>query len=444
MTVNRNRIAEALFAQPRDEPRAKARWRAVVQIVWLLVRDTFDGRLDRHARGLVYSTLIAIVPVLAFAIIGLKAIGERALLAPALYNLLAPLGPGGRELADKLLIVVGNLQIGVLSIFSIVVLVFAVVMLLFKIESGLDAAWQVTDARINLPRSLQYFGLLIVGPMFLFVAFGVTATLTSHSVLTRLAIIGAALPVIGKILSYVIAIVAFTLINLITPNVRVRFRAALAAGIAGGLAWNAVGQLFAFLAARSTGLSAIYSGLAIVILFLSWLYVSWLILLLGGRLGFYVQNPSWRRPVEELRPLVPASAEASALDIMLIAAERFKTGGRPFGLGEFVGRLGVPGIRLEPVLGHLLRARLLHETGRRSYVLARAPGAITVAQVIDAVRGETEAGMGEGLTELLDRAHAARIEAFAGTTLADLAGDAPEAVPAGEEDESARRAKAQD
>ncbi|MGH8274169.1 MAG: YhjD/YihY/BrkB family envelope integrity protein [Gammaproteobacteria bacterium] len=434
--MSQNRITRALFTQEKEASGAHIRLRTTAQIVWLLLRDIFDGRLDRHARGLVYSTLVAMIPLLAFAIITLKAVGERAFLGPALHNMLAPLGYGGRDLADKLLTVVDKVHIGVLSIFSIVVLAYAAVTLLFKIESGLDAAWQVTDARISFRRSLQYLGLLIVGPIFLFAAFGVTATLTNQSVTAHLAIVGSALPVIGKILPYVIAVVAFTLINLITPNARVHWRAALAAGIAGGLFWQGVGQLFAFLAARSTGLSAIYSSFAILILFLSWLYVSWMILLLGGRLGFYVQNPTWRRPADELRPLVPASAEASALDIMLIAAERFEDGGKPYGLGEFVGRLGVPGIRLEPVTGHLLRAGLLRNSGRRAYVLARSPEKISVAEVINAVRGETEAGMGEGLTELLDRAHDARIEAFAGTTLADLAGDTPEPEPGESVDET--------
>jgi membrane protein len=435
--MSQNRFTRTVFACYSEETGFRGRLRMAGQLIWLLAGDAFEGRLDRHARGLVYSTLVAIIPLLAFTIIALKAIGERGFLAPALYQLLAPLGYGGREIEDKLLGIVGNVHVGLLTSFSVVVLAFAAVMLLAKIESALDAAWQVTDARLSFWRVLQYVGLLIVGPIFLLAAFGLTATLTSRSVLAHLAIIGDALPAFGIALPYLIAVVAFTLINLITPNVRVRLRPALAAGIAGGLVWQAVGQLFAFLAARSTGLSAVYSGLAILILFLTWLYVSWLILILGGRLGFYVQNPTWRRPAEELRPLVPASAEASALDIMLIAAERFAEGDRPYGLGEFVGRLGVPGVRLEPVIGHLLRTGLLLRVGRRSYVLAREPKEIKVAQIIDAVRGETEAGMGEGLSELLDRAHDARIEAFAGTTLADLRDDTPEPEP--EEDAASGR-----
>lgn len=429
--MTRFKLKHALFARRPDEPRALATVRFTLQIAWLLFHDAFEGQLDRHARGLVYSTLIAMIPVLVFAVIALQALGVHGVLAPTVNRLLEPLGPGGLELAHKLIAVVSNVHIGVLGVFGILLLAFAAVMLLFKIESALDAAWQVTDARVTFSRSLQYIGLLIAGPVLLFAAFGVTATLTNKSVVQHLAIIGDALPVMGKVFPYVIAVVAFTLLNLITPNARVRFRPALVAGLAGGLVWQGVGQLFAFLTATSTRMSAVYSSFAILILFLTWLYVSWLVLLLGARLGFYMQNPLWRRPDEDLKPLGPASAEASAIDIMVIAAERFASEGEPREQGDFVGRLGVPGIRIEPVLAHLVTAGLLLKTRKRDYVLAREPREITVAQIIGAVRGEAESGLGRGLAELLRRAHDARTEAFAGATLADLVGDTPESEEEG-------------
>src|SRR5699024_2224619 len=98
-----------------------------------------------------------------------------------------------------------------------------------------------------------------------------------------------------------------------------------------------------------------------------------------------------------------------------------------------VGRLAVPGVRLEPVLDHLTGAGLLRKTRKRAYVLTRDSCSISVAEIIDAVRGGSEAGLGRRAAELLHRARAARIEAFDGATLADLAGDTPESGEAGDE-----------
>ncbi len=418
--MNLKRIEQKLFARPASEPRWTASLRATAQIVWLLVRDIFEGQLNLYAMSLVYSTLIAIVPLLAFAVAALKGLGVKGVLGPSLHRLLEPLGASGGELADKMLVFVGNVQVGVLGIVGILLLVFTAISLPRKIEAGLNAAWQVTEVRPTFARSMHYISLLIVGPVFLFAAFGLTAMLTNKNVSEHLAIIGPLLPVLGKLLPYLIAIIAFTAINLITPNTRVRLHAALVAGIAGGIVWQGAGQIFAMLTARSTQLSAVYSSFAILILFLIWVYLSWLILLLGARVGFYVQNPAWRRPHKERRPLAPANAEATALDIMLAASERFAAGGQPLSLGECVGRLGIPGLRLSPVLEQLVAADLLYRAGTRGYVLARSAEKITVAEVLNAARGEVSAAEAGWLDGLLDKAHTASMEALGGTTLTDL------------------------
>lgn len=414
-------IERSLFARHYHEHRPVHWLRTCGQIAWLLLRDIIEGRLNLYAMSLVYSTLIAIVPLLAFAVAGLKGLGIKGVLGPSLNRVLEPLGPAGHELSDKILLFVGNVQVGVLGIFGILLLAFTAISLLHKIEAGLNAAWQVSESRPALTRSMQYISLLIVGPVFLFAAFGLTATLTNKSVMDHLSIIGAVLPVIGKLLPYLIAIAAFTLINLITPNTRVKFRAALAAGIAGGIVWQGAGQIFALLTARSTRLSAVYSSFAILILFLTWVYLSWLILLLGGRIGFYVQNPAWRRPHDDRRPLAPASAEATALDIMLAAAERFADGKAPLSIGDCVGRIGISGLRLEPVFDHLVAADLLFRVGGRGYTLARSAEKITVAEVLDAARGEVPESEPGWMGGLLGKAHTARIEAVGSTTLAELA-----------------------
>jgi len=419
--MNLKTIERSLFARHYHE-RQPAHWlRTCGQIAWLLLRDVAEGRLNLYAMSLVYSTLIAIVPLLAFAFAALKGLGINGVLGPALQRLLEPLGPAGNELTNKILLFVGNVRVGVLGIFGILLLAFTALSLLRKIEAGLNAAWQVGESRPALTRSMQYISLLIVGPVFLFSAFGVTATLTSRSVMEHLSIIGPLLPLVGKLLPYLIAIAAFTLLNLITPNTRVRFRAALAAGIAGGIVWQGAGQIFALLTARSTRLDAVYSSFAILILFLTWVYLSWLILLLGARIGFYVQYPAWRRPHDDRRPLDPASAEATALDIMLAAAKRFTAGKPPLTLGDCVGRIGISGLRLEPVLDHLVAADLLFRVSGRGYALARSADKITVTEVLEAARGEVPASEPGWMGTLLGKSHAARVEALGKTTLADLA-----------------------
>src|SRR5690606_7638400 len=80
------------------------------------------------------------------------------------------------------------------------------------------------------------------------------------------------------------------------PNCQVRFRAALIGGLFAGALWAASGAIFTSFVASSTRTMVIYAGFAIVIVTLFWLYISWLVLLLGAQLAFYVQNPQYLRP----------------------------------------------------------------------------------------------------------------------------------------------------
>ena len=90
---------------------------------------------------------------------------------------------------------------------------------------------------------------------------------------------------------------------------RVRpIRPALLAGVLAGAAWVAMGGLFTSFIVNVTRNEAIYSGFAIVLAAMIWLQLSWLILLLGAQLSFYVQNPTCLRPAQ---PPQPEAAVAS-------------------------------------------------------------------------------------------------------------------------------------
>ncbi len=380
-----HRIEQRLFGPPPG--RAQPALRTAAQLAWLMARDLYEGRLNLQAASLVYSTIVAIVPFLAFGVAALKGLGVSGVLQPALLQLLEPLGPAGAEFAGRTVAFVNHVKVGVLGTLGVLLLVLTALSLLRKIEIGLNEAWQVTDSRPLIGRSLEYLGLLVVGPVFLLAAFGLTTSLVNRDLAHAL---GPLATVLGRVVPFLITIIAFTSINLITPNTRVRLRPALAAGIAGGIVWQSAGLAFALLAASSTRLSAIYSSFAILILFLVWIYLSWLILLLGARLGFYLQYPAWRNPRSRLSPLQPARAERTAIDIMRLAARRFTGSGRPLTLSHVAGRLGLASPCLKPVITPLVNAGLLHFIPSRGYVLARAPEAITLAEILDAARGRAQ------------------------------------------------------
>ncbi len=107
--------------------------------------------------------------------------------------------------------------------------------------------------------------------------------------------------------------------------------------------WAAVGALFARIVVYSAKTAAIYAGFAVVLLFLVWVYLSWLILLLGAQLSFYVQHPEHLRSGHAEVPLTSALRERVALAVMYLVGERFVAGGARWTINGLAERLDVPG-----------------------------------------------------------------------------------------------------
>jgi len=92
---------------------------------------------------------------------------------------------------------------------------------------------------------------------------------------------------LGEIIPYILTILSFTLIYILIPNTKVRFKSALYGAIIATILWKSIGALFSAFIVDSTNYTAIYSGFAILIIFMLWIYISWLIILTGASISYY-------------------------------------------------------------------------------------------------------------------------------------------------------------
>jgi membrane protein len=205
------------------------------------------------------------------------------------------------------------------------------------------------------------------------------------------------LQTISRLVPYLLVIAAFTFVYLFIPNTQVRFWPALVGGVAGGIVWQTAGWLFAVFVVSSGQYAAIYSGFAILILililFMIWLYVSWLVLLFGASVAFYVQRPEYLYLGAGEPRLSNRVRERLALSVMSLVTQRFVSGEPAASLSVFTQLLGVPMRVLERVLEALESRQLLTRSGDDPplYLLARDPAAISLSEVLGAVRSHGEA-----------------------------------------------------
>jgi membrane protein len=277
-----------------DKTAPRSPWMHFLQIVTMAVRDLMAGMITLHAMSLVYTTLLSMVPLLAVSISVLKGFGVHDQLEPALANFLAPLGEQSVELTTRIIGFVENMKIGVLGAVGLVMLIYTAISLIQKIEAAFNHTWRLKASRSLMQRFSDYLSVIMVGPVLVFSAVGITASLGSNHIvefLNSLPYMSNLLYLFGKLLPFLLVIAAFTFIYLLVPNTRVRIQSALYGAVIAGSLWQVSGILFTSFIGGSAKYTAIYSGFAVMLVFMIWLYLSWVILLIGASISFYHQNP---------------------------------------------------------------------------------------------------------------------------------------------------------
>ena len=366
-----------------------------IRLLVVLVRQFVAGELNLRAMSLVYTTLLSIVPLLAVSFSVLKGFGVHNQVEPLLLNFLQPLGSRGVELSDNIIGFVENVKVGVLGSLGLLFLLYTVVSLIQKVESSFNYVWQVERLRGLAQRFSSYLSVILIGPVLVFAALGLTATAMSNSLVQQLMTVeplGYVLLATSKLVPYLLIIAAFSFLYMFIPNTRVKLGPALIGGLVAGVLWQSSGWAFAAFIASSSKYAAIYSGFAIMILLLIWLYLNWLILLLGAQVAFYMQYPQYmtREPVQ-LR-LSNRLRERLALQIMFMVAEHHIYNRAPWTSEALVHHLGLPMQPVHHVLQLMVSSDFLAETSDEppAYLPRRDVETITLSELYEVVRSAGE------------------------------------------------------
>lgn len=367
----------------------------LLRLLFVVVRELANGQLNLQAMSLVYTTLLSLVPLLAVSFSVLKAFGVHNQVEPYLLTLVAPLGEQGNELVETILGFVENMKVGVLGSVGLALLLYTVVSLIQKVEGAFNYVWHAKSTRSLSRRFSDYLSVIMVGPVLVFTAIGLTASMMSSSVVQTLLTIepfGSIIVVVSKLMPYLLIILAFAFVYLFVPNTKVNISSAFVGALVGGALWQTTGVIFAAFATSSTKYAAIYSGFAILVLFMIWLYMSWLILLIGAQVAYYHQYPEQIRLSSFRHPLSGRVRELVGLQVMYWIAERFIDGGRPLTLEDLSELLELPGDRVAEMLNLLQERELLVESGNElpEYLMVHDPANLTIDHLLQILRQPDE------------------------------------------------------
>lgn len=414
-----------------------------LRMIYAIARDLSEGQITLRAMSLVYTTLLSLVPLLALSFSVLKGFGVQNQIRPMLLTLLEPLGEKGLQIADQVIGFVNNIKVGVLGAIGLGLLIYTVISLLQKIEHAFNYVWRVKDARPFAQRFSQYLSVLMTGPLLIFSAVGVTAAFFGSSVVKSLVEIeplGALFELAATLLPFLFVIAAFCFVYVLMPNTRVRIAPALVGATVAGILWQTLGWGFAAFIAGSSNYTAVYASFAIVIFSMIWLYLNWLIVLIGASIACYQQNPALLATPRREFHISNRVKEKIALLIATFIGRNYYAGTPAWSLNALAERIGVPQATIEGVLATMQGANYIAASADDPplYLPARAFETITVKDLLDTVRaaGEADSMGADALPQLADvenmlaRLDEAANDSLHGRTLRELAlaGGATDAV----------------
>ena len=290
---------------------------------------------------------------------------------------------------------VQNTRSGALGVTGMVLLVFIAIRMLVGIEATFNDIWGVTRGRNWLWRTVLYWTTITLGPLLLIAALG----LAGGPHLQAAKNLVNHMPLIGgfifDLLPLVVLWLAFALVYLLVPNTKVHFGAALVGGIVGGSLWH-LNNIFGFLyVSRVVTNSKIYGSLGLIPVFMVGLYFSWLILLFGAQVAYAFQNRRTYLQDKLVENVNQRGREFIALRLMTYIGQCFQGGRPPATLQAISLELGVPTRLAQQILQTLLTARLVTEVAgaEPAYTPARPLEAINAHHVLHAMR----AGFGQEL-----------------------------------------------
>ena len=404
-----------------------------LQTLFLVVRNFQADQCMIRASALAYTTILSLVPFFALTFAILKGFGVQNMVEPLILDAVAA---GSQEIVDNIVTYINNTNMTSLGAIGLLTLIATVITLLGNIEEAFNIIWGVRETRPLNRKFSDYLSVVVSAPLLMLAAISLATTLQSQAFVQWVVAnvyLGKTLLNGIRLLQHVSVWAALVFLYIFIPNTRVRFTSALVGGILAGTLWQIVQWCYIHFQVGVAKYNAIYGTLAVLPIFMVWIYTSWLVILFGVELVCAHQNIRMLR--HDLRISVNhGMKELLALAILQAIAEKFHAGLPAFSIEELAEKLDIP-VRLCRELLELLAVSgfLVQTAGSSpSYQPARELETIAVTDVLDSLKnfgGSWKiAGTSRGaelLRGILAKVDAGSAKALAGMTLKDLVGGRP-------------------
>ena len=355
----------------------KNTWRQPWEFCVAVAHRFFEDRSSQTAGSLTYTTLLSIVPLLTVALALSTAFPVfdnvvETLQEYILENVL-PDADGVAGFADQ--INSFTERAGRLTAIGVAGLALTSVLMMMTIDDSLNRIFRVRRKRPLGLRLLTYWAVITVGPLLIGGSLSITSYLVGET-LGWLEVPRIAMYPLG-VLPFVLTCAALALLYIFVPHRQVEWRHGLIGALFAGVAFELAKRGFAFYIANFPTYAFIYGTFATILIFLIWLYVSWVVVLVGATLTALL--PGWRNiGVEANR--VPGRELAEALDVLRVLAHA-QAEGRVMPAMRIAREVSMLPYRVESILERAAALDWVAKGEKDTWLLARDAKSIKVDDV---------------------------------------------------------------
>ena len=336
---------------------------SAIKIITLSIREFVQGRVINKASALTYSTLLAIIPILAILFAIARGFGLANLLEEQFR-----IGLEGQAIAAETILsfidsYLSHAKSGIFIGVGIIMLFYTVLLLTNNMEQTFNSIWQVKKHRSIYRKMTDYFSMLLLLPLLILLSSGISIFMSTFMRnMQEFTLLAPIIKFLVRLTPYVLTWGMFTALYIFMPNTKVKLKYAILPGILAGSAFQAFQYLYIGSQIWVSRYNAIYGSFAAIPMFLLWTQISWSICLFGTQLCYVAQNLRNFSFSKETENISRRYHDFLCILIMSLICKRFQTDEPPYTAETLSDEHKIP-IRLTTtILYELQDLHLIHET----------------------------------------------------------------------------------
>ena len=355
-------------------PRFRAVLYRVVRFFEQVITGFSKDQCLLRASALTYSSMLSLVPCMAIMFAVLKGLGVQKRLEPFIFDKITPVSP---DAASAIMEYIDRINVGSLGVFGVITLLATVLLVIKNMERSFNQIWNVRKGRTLFRTITDYSSILIIFPICILAALSLNTyvmSLTLYQKAEQMWVLGGFVRTMLKASPFLIMWIVFTFCYMFMPNARVNIISAGIGGILGGTVLQLAQKAYIHYQIGVFKYNAIYGALAQLPILIVWIYVSWVIVLIGAEIAAAHQYAKRYYGEKILNILSDRSPVGRLLEILKTVCERFLNGSDPYQVKELRETIRMPEVVLEDSLSKLVRLEWLAPLNHKeAYILFRKP-----------------------------------------------------------------------